>query len=138
MAAVTPDGVSVPIRTKDDIAQARRAAGRLMRELHFDRVTAESVLLTVAELGTNLLRYGTDGVLRIDQIPGERGIGVRVESRDNGPGIADIERALEDGFSTGGGLGHGLPSVRRLMDRFDISTSPTGTTVTACKWPAHR
>ena len=61
--------------------------------------------------------------------------GIRVVARDNGPGIADIELALQDGYTSGGGLGLGLPGARRLVDEFDIESAPSqGTTVTLVKW----
>ena len=68
--------------------------------------------------------------------PGARGI--RITSRDHGPGISDVEAAMRDGFTTGGGLGSGLPAARRLMDEFELVTGADGTTITACKWVTSR
>ncbi len=127
-----------PIARASDVEAARRAARELAGTAGLDTVAAEAVALAVSELATNLLRYAQDGVIALAQVQGARGAGVQVESRDTGPGIADLGRALEDGYSTGGGLGSGLPAVRRLMDEFDIATDSTGTRIVACKWPPRR
>src|SRR5690349_17640075 len=121
------------IRTVADAAQVSRDARRLAKAIGFSSPDAESVALAVRELATNLVRYAQDGeiVLLTESLPR---VGIRVESRDSGPGIADLERAFEDGFSTGGGLGSGLPAARRLMDDFDITTGPAGTAIKASKW----
>jgi len=95
---------------------------------------AEELALAVTELGTNLLRYARDGELVLSVVQGPSGEGVRVESHDAGPGIRDLELAMQDGFSTGGGLGSGLPGVRRLMDEFELSSTASGTEVVATKW----
>jgi serine/threonine-protein kinase RsbT len=100
----------------------------------FDRHDAEAIVLAVSELGTNLVRYAPGGVILVSALSGSRGTGIRVASDDTGPGIADVERALQDDFSTGGGLGSGLPAVQRLMDTFSIITSAAGTSIDASKW----
>jgi serine/threonine-protein kinase RsbT len=82
----------------------------------------------------NLLRYARGGTLLVAPIDGAAGRGIQIESRDQGPGIPDVCLAMEDGYSTGGGLGSGLPAVRRLMDSFDIATGPDGTAIVARKW----
>ncbi len=102
------------------------------------REEAETVVLATAELAANLVRYASAGEILLDTIEDQRGRGVRIESLDAGPGIASVQSAMQEGFSTGGGLGSGLPSVRRLMSSFAIETSPAGTRVVACKWPNER
>ena len=119
-----------------DVEHARREARRLATALGFDVADAERVALAVSELATNLTRYARDGAIVLSRVAGPRGSGVQVESRDAGPGIADVGQALADGFSSSGGLGGGLPAVRRLMDDFHIVTGPGGTTIVACKWPS--
>lgn len=123
-----------PIRSTLDADQARRDARRLAFALGFGRSDAESVALTASELAMNLYRYAVDGAIGLRPIADGDRRGVEVESVDAGPGIADPELALQDGYSTGGGLGSGLPSVRRLMDEFAMTTGPTGTTIVARKW----
>ena len=118
-----------------DIERVRREARSLARRLGFGPADAERVILAVSELATNLLRYAQVGEITLRVNPGPRGVGIQVESQDAGPGIADVERALQDGYSTGGGLGSGLPRVRRLMDDFTIATSGQGTRITALAWP---
>jgi serine/threonine-protein kinase RsbT len=77
---------------------------------------------------------GLPGEARQSDVLQPRRTGIEVVSQDAGPGIADIARALEDGYSTGGGLGDGLPAVRRLMDEFDIRSGPEGTRIVTRKW----
>jgi serine/threonine-protein kinase RsbT len=117
-----------------DVERIRREAQVLVTHVGFDRHDAEAILLAVSELGTNLLRYAPGGELVVSVISGVNGIGILIQSSDPGPGIADVDLALSDGYSTSGGLGSGLPSVRRLMDDFTIDTSPSGTSIEARKW----
>ena len=126
------------ITTPTDVAQARRGARTLAREHAFSDVNTERLTLAVSELAMNLLRYARDGVITLTVCTGADCTGVEVESLDLGPGIASIARAMEDGFSTGGGLGNGLPAVRRLLDTFDIESGPNGTRVTARLCPTVR
>jgi serine/threonine-protein kinase RsbT len=99
------------------------------------RQAAEECALSTSELATNLVRYAIRGELLLSPVRGPSGTGLEIESVDHGPGIADVERALRDGFSTGGGLGGGLPGVRRMMDEIEIATGPAGTRIVARKWP---
>jgi serine/threonine-protein kinase RsbT len=117
-----------------DVDRSRRAARALAAALWFPTDVIEGIVLAVSELATNLVRYAHEGSISLGSVDGPRGRGLRVESRDGGPGIPDIARALEDGFSTGGGLGSGLPAVRRLMDDFAIESSPSGTFIVARRW----
>jgi serine/threonine-protein kinase RsbT len=125
---------TIPIQTLADIEQARREARQLAVTAGFGREPAEMVALSVSELATNLHRYARNGRLILSALSEEDRSCIQIESRDDGPGIASIELAMRDGFSTAGGLGSGLPAVRRLMDEFDIRSSPEGTTVIARKW----
>jgi serine/threonine-protein kinase RsbT len=128
----------VVVRSRLDADQARREARWLATELGFDRGDAESIALAVSELAMNLHRYAVGGtiVLRVVQEGARRGL--EVESQDAGPGIADPILALQDGFSTGGGLGSGLPAARRLMDDFDLATGTAGTRIVVRKWLTSR
>jgi len=127
--------VQVAVASRVDAERACRSARTLVRELGFSAVDAECVSLAVSELATNLVRHAHGGELRLAIVEGPRGRGVQVESRDAGPGIANLDLALEDGYSTTGGLGSGLPAARRLMDEFTIASDDRGTHVVARKWP---
>jgi len=123
------------IRSTLDADQARREARRLAASLGFGPADAEAVALAASELAMNLHRYAPGGTLTLRVVEEEDARrGVEIESTDDGPGIDDPDLALQDGYTTSGGLGSGLPSARRLMDDFDLSTAPTGTRIVARKW----
>jgi serine/threonine-protein kinase RsbT len=128
----------VGVRSQADAERAQRTVRALAREVGLDVQDTEALVLATLELANNLVRYGTHGEMTFIAVDGPRGAGVQVESLDRGPGISDLDRALTDGFSTGGGLGVGLPGVRRLMDEFDIASTSDGTRVLARKWPRRR
>ena len=128
----------MPIRSQLDVDQARQEARRLAVALGFNRGDAETVALAASELAMNLHRYAVQGeiVLRTVRVDDRRGL--QIESQDAGPGIADTDLALQDGYTTGGGLGSGLPSARRLMDDFELITGPSGTRIVVRKWLSTR
>ena len=117
-----------------DVERMRREARALATHAGFDRHDAEAILLAVSELATNLVRYAPGGELVVSIVSEANGVGILIQSSDPGPGIVDVELALRDGYSTSGGLGSGLPGVRRLMDDLTIVTSPSGTSIEARKW----
>ncbi len=117
-----------------DIEIARRGARELAREGGFTPNQTDDIVVAVSELATNLMRYAVDGTLTLSLIQITGRSGMRIESLDTGPGIDDLERALQDGYSTGQSLGHGLSIARRLMDDSRIETSPAGTSIVAHKW----
>ncbi|WP_197282148.1 anti-sigma regulatory factor [Dethiosulfatarculus sandiegensis] len=118
-----------------DIATTVSAARSITRDMGFEKNRQFLIASAVSELATNILRYAGRGQVIIRIImEGERE-GIEVVARDSGPGIHDIEQAMQDHFSGGAGLGLGLPSVKRIMDEFSLESSPgVGTTVTALKW----
>jgi serine/threonine-protein kinase RsbT len=125
----------VTVTTDTDIVAARKLGRSLAVEMGFSGGEATLIATAISELARNILLYARKGEIRIR--PVERGPkrGVVVVAWDEGPGIPDVERALQDGFSTSGRLGLGLPGVRRLMDEFEIRSCAThGTTVTVRKW----
>jgi serine/threonine-protein kinase RsbT len=125
---------TIPIANQSDVEQARREARALCRALGWPAIDEEVVALAVSELATNLLRYARNGRLGLRTVQEARAWGVEVRSDDDGPGIADLSLAFTDGYSSSGGLGGGLPSVRRVMDTFTISSGPEGTRIVTCKW----
>jgi serine/threonine-protein kinase RsbT len=117
-----------------DVERIRREARTLARYAGFDRHDAEAILLAVSELATNLMRYAPGGELVVSVVSESNRVGILIQSSDPGPGIADVELALRDGYSTSDGLGSGLPGVCRLMDDLTIVSSPSGTFIEARKW----
>jgi serine/threonine-protein kinase RsbT len=125
----------VAIRSDVDIISARERGRTLAGELGFTKAELALIATAISELARNILTYAGQGeiVLEREEQNGRRGI--VVIARDRGPGIPDVELALQDGYSTSRSLGIGLPGVRRLMDEFELSTTlGAGTTVTAKKW----
>ena len=125
----------VAVVSDPDIVAARMHGRAMATRLGFRATDATLIATAISELARNMLLYAKTGEIAISAI--ERGDrrGISVVAQDQGPGISDAARAMEDGFSTSGRLGLGLPGVRRLMDEFDIRTSPgRGTTVTVKKW----
>jgi anti-sigma regulatory factor (Ser/Thr protein kinase) len=132
---LTPQTLAV-LRSGDGLAAQRRAHA-LAQAIGFDARATEEVVLAVSELASNLVKYAGGGTLTLTRrVDGTR-VGVQVESRDHGPGIGDVERALTDGFSTGGGLGYGLGTVNRFMDELDITPLPGahgGARIVGTRW----
>jgi serine/threonine-protein kinase RsbT len=126
----------VAITGEDGIIAARQAARELARTLGFSLVDQSRIATAVSELARNVVRYATGGEALLRPLgPSDRGVGLEIVVRDAGPGIADLGQALRDGFSSGAGLGMGLPGARRLMDELEIaSVLGRGTTVTIRKW----
>jgi serine/threonine-protein kinase RsbT len=124
----------IAIQATADAELARAQARILAQHLGFDAVATEAITLATMELASNLLRYATNGAILLSPVQRGAATGLEIESCDEGPGIADIAHALTDNFSTGGGLGCGLPAVRRLMDTFSLTTQPGGTRIVAQKW----
>jgi serine/threonine-protein kinase RsbT len=127
--------VVVPIRTDVDIVIARQKIRASVSDLRFSGSELTLIATAISEVARNIVSYAGTGeiVMRLVQRGQRRGI--MVVARDKGPGIADIERAMEDGFSTSRGLGLGLPGSKRLMDEFElVSEVGKGTEITMTKW----
>ncbi len=129
-------GVVVAVTAEWNVAQAQRVAKALARSVGMSRVAVYSLITSVSELANNLFCHSRDGgtlTMRTVRLTGS--VGVEIVAQDDGPGIADVEMAMRDGFTTNGGLGGGLPGVRRLMDEFEIQSQVgIGTRVVAIKW----
>lgn len=122
---------AIAVATEDDLLRARHAARMLARRGGLDEPAQVRMATIVSELGRNVLKYAGSGTCEflLHQDYGQTR--VCCVFRDRGPGIADVDAALADGYSTGGTLGVGLPGVRRLADRFHIETGAQGTVIVA-------
>jgi len=125
----------VKIVTEWDIVAARQLGRNLAKELGFGSVDQARITTAISELARNIYLYAEEGHIYIERIDHVGKSGMKVVAKDPGPGISDIRKVMEDGFSTSGGLGAGLPGVKRLMDDFDIvSNMGEGTEITVVKW----
>ncbi|MGI6554944.1 MAG: anti-sigma regulatory factor [Bacillota bacterium] len=118
-----------------DIVAARQAGRELSRSLGFNIVDQTRITTAISELARNIVLYAGKGIITLSKVKKGDRFGIEITARDNGPGIVDIELAMQDGYSTSNGLGAGLPGVRRLMDEFELKTAAgKGTTVRIVKW----
>jgi serine/threonine-protein kinase RsbT len=128
----------VDVAGEEGIVVARQQAREAAKGLGFGLVDQSRIATAVSELARNVVRYatGSRGDVEITEVASpEHGIGLEIVVRDAGPGIANVEQALRDGFTSGQGLGMGLPGARRLMDEMAIESAlGQGTTVTIRKW----
>ena len=132
---MAPCQVRVHIDSDTDIVIARQKGRALAAELGFSTTDVVRIATAISELARNVLSYAASGEIRLEALNSRNQSGIAIIASDRGPGIADIERAMEDAYSTSGGLGLGLPGVRRLMDEFAIDSAVgQGTTVSATKW----
>lgn len=133
--AVTNEEVRVIIKSDDDVLSARQESRELGVRLGFRAPALAAIATAISELARNLLLYARNGSIVCWAIDRENQKGIVIQATDEGPGIPDIEAAMKDGYSTSGGLGLGLPGVRRMMDEFSVvSRVGHGTIVTAIKW----
>jgi serine/threonine-protein kinase RsbT len=129
------DDVRVAIRTDADVVTARQEARTMGSGLGFSSTDLTLLATAISEIARNITTYAGEGevVLRVLNDPAR--VGIEVLASDHGPGIDDVELAMQDGFTTGNGLGLGLPGTRRLVDEFELKTVPGGgTQVRLVKW----
>jgi serine/threonine-protein kinase RsbT len=126
----------IAIESDADVVTARQRARELAGELDLSSTDQTLLATAISEVARNITTYATRGEVRLSIVrDGDGRQGIEVVASDQGPGIEDIDRALQDGYTTGGGLGLGLPGARRLVDEFDIQSGPSGgTTVTLVMW----
>jgi serine/threonine-protein kinase RsbT len=125
----------IRIRSDDDVVAARREARELAASLGFEPTDLTLLATAISEVARNITAYAGEGEIVVSVRNSGGRLGICVVARDAGPGIDDVELALRDGYSTGDGLGLGLPGARRLVDEFAIDTVPgRGTVVTMVKW----
>ena len=129
------DDVRVVVARDADIVLARQAGRTLADGLGFSLTDLTAIATAISEVARNITSYAGQGEIIIGVDRTARRSALVVEALDHGPGIADVAAALEDGYSTGNGLGLGLPGARRLMDELEIDSEPgRGTRVTLRKW----
>ncbi|RSN54446.1 ATP-binding protein [Amycolatopsis sp. WAC 04182] len=122
------------VRAEKDLLSARHAVRASAVAVGFTIVDQTKIVTAASELVRNAYIHGGGGTMTITVLRNGR-VGLELTVRDKGPGIADVDQAMTDGFSTGAGLGHGLGGTRRLVDEFTIDTAPgRGTTVTIVRW----
>ena len=127
--------VCVEIGSGADIVAARMEGRQLATEAGFSGSDLTIIATAISELARNIVEYAHTGEIILAVVQDGNKKGFRVEARDEGPGIPNIDLAMQDGYSTGGGLGLGLPGTRRLMDEFLINSGPgEPTRVVATKW----
>jgi serine/threonine-protein kinase RsbT len=131
--------IVVDIHKPDDIVAARKAGHQLALNLGFSLTDVTMIATAISEIARNITSYAGRGAVRIAVAERDGREALVIRAEDDGPGIADIERAMEDGYSTGRGLGMGLPGARRLMDRLVVESAlGRGTVVEMWKWVPSR
>ena len=125
-----------PVRSGEDVVRARQIVRSRAMDVGFSLVEQTKIVTAASELARNTVIYGGGGEMRIERLyEGPKRSGLRLTFEDHGPGIADIDLALRDGFTTGNGLGLGLNGARKLSHEFDIKSKPgEGTRVTITRW----
>jgi len=126
---------TLPVRSEQDIVAVRQMVRKLAQDLKFSLVDQTKMVTAASELARNTLVYGGGGDMRWEILTDGLRSGLRLTFEDNGPGIADMELAMKDGWTSGGGLGMGLPGAKRLVGEFSIESAPgAGTRVSIGKW----
>lgn len=126
---------SVPLLTEHDVVIARQLVRKLCAELNFSLVEQTKMVTAASELGRNTLIYGGGGEMKWEKLATGLRKGLRLSFIDQGPGIPNLELAMTDGWTSGGGLGMGLTGAKRLVNEFEIETAPgSGTRVTITRW----
>jgi serine/threonine-protein kinase RsbT len=129
----------IEIKQEWDIVHARQQGRQLAKDLGFGQVDQARITTAISELARNIYLYAKHGFITLEPVESKGRSGLRIVAKDDGPGIKDVRQAMEDGFTTSGGLGAGLPGVKRLMDEFNLETNVgEGTTITALKFLQNR
>jgi serine/threonine-protein kinase RsbT len=126
---------TVPIANSSDVVLARQKVRQWATEMRFTLVDQTKLVTAASELARNALEHGKGGKMVIEQVENSIKNGLKLVFEDRGPGISDIEAALRDGFTTGGGMGLGLGGSKRLVNDFQIESEPgKGTRITVVRW----
>src|SRR5580693_8361470 len=126
---------TVPVRWTGDVVEAAGLARKMAVTMGFPAEHCAELHIVVSELATNLIRHASHGTITLSPLQEEERIGIQIESEDEGPGIADVEMAMTDGYSTADGLGIGLGTINRLMDDLEVSSGPlAGVRIVCRRW----
>jgi serine/threonine-protein kinase RsbT len=128
------DKVSVKIASEIDIYFVQSELLKVIVPIGFDTVDQNKIKTIVSELGFNILKYAKNGMIRVVKLEERGKIGVLIQAVDRGPGIIDVEKALQDNYSSSGTLGLGLPGVKRLSDYFNVESIPNKETKVVVKF----
>jgi serine/threonine-protein kinase RsbT len=125
----------IAVASDQDVVRVRQLVRTVAVAVDLSLVDQTKLVTAASELARNTLIYGGGGTVEVGRVENGRRRGIRIVFADRGPGIPDLELALTDGYTTGAGLGLGLSGARRLVDDFDIETTPgQGTSITVTKW----
>lgn len=122
------------VQAAEDVVAIRQAVRQRAVEMGFNLVDQTKIVTAASELARNTLQYGGGGRVTIEGVEALGRRGLRLTFEDDGPGIPDVELAMRDGYTTGGGLGLGLSGARRLSNEFHIESTPAGTRVVITRW----
>jgi len=126
---------TLPLEAPEDVVRARQQVRDWAIQLGFSLVEQTKVVTAASELARNVLQHGRGGSMRLESLNDDVRRGLRLTFEDRGPGIPDVELALQDGYTSGGGLGLGLGGARRLSSEFEIASRPgEGTRVVIVRW----
>jgi serine/threonine-protein kinase RsbT len=130
-----PVDETLPVRSSHDIVVVRQVVRSWAVEIGFNLVEQTKIVTAASELARNTVDHGGGGTVTLQSLRDGARAGLRLTFQDKGPGIPDLDLALKDGYTTGGGLGLGLSGARRLSNEFDIESRPgEGTRVTITRW----
>jgi serine/threonine-protein kinase RsbT len=131
----SPIAGELKLNAEGDIVTARRTVREAAAHLGFGVTDATRIVTAASELARNIFKYAGTGVMQWRTIGNGESSGLELKFEDRGPGIVNLEKAMQEGYSTSGGLGMGLPGAKRLMDEMDIqSVVGQGTAITVRKW----
>jgi len=134
LAAAEPTG-SVPLRSEENIVTSRQLVRQLTQQLKFSLVDQTKMITAASELSRNTLVHGGGGQMRWETVADGIRNGLRLHFEDQGPGIQDMKLAMTDGWTSGGGMGLGLPGSKRLVHEFEVESAPgAGTRVSITRW----
>lgn len=132
---MSDSGERVEVRSDQDVVRVRQLVRTVAVAVKLSLVDQTKIVTAASELARNTLVYGGGGTVEVARVDNGRRQGIKIVFADQGPGIADLEMAFTDGYTTGSGLGLGLSGARRLVDEFDIDTAVgRGTSITVTKW----
>jgi len=123
------------LESEFDIVKARQSVRQYAKDVGMGIVDQTRITTAVSELFRNMYMYAGSGMVRVHKGVKENRQGIIITCMDNGPGISNVEQAMQDGYTSGQGMGYGLPGAKRLVDEFEIQSIPgKGTTVRVMKW----